>query len=217
MSRQDESAWGEFWRVMGPIVLILTGAGWLAAGLVASSRMAKGFSTNCGPGYVTLRSDEPNYVWPRPRATRSGPPIVNPATGHWYGVIDAPTWNAGQGMAASMAGRLVTIDDAAEQAWLVSTFGGDEPFWIGLTDADNEGRGRWANHEPAAYTNWAEYEPNNMYRQGEHFAVMNWRQQPGKWNDMNAESARASDVVGAVVEWESPALAAPPANGAGGP
>jgi hypothetical protein len=39
-----------------------------------------------------------------------------------------------------------------------------------------------------------------MYRRGEHFAVMNWRQ-PGKWNDMNPSSAANSGVTGAIVEW----------------
>ncbi|MAF10808.1 hypothetical protein CMK11_10180 [Candidatus Poribacteria bacterium] len=121
------------------------------------------------------------------------------ATGNSYRVIDAGTWRDGQAKAADQGARLVTIDDAAEQRWLVSTFGGTEPLWIGLTDAGSEGKWRWAGGEPASYTNWASREPNNMYAQGEHFVHMNWLA-PGKWNDLGPGSAEWRRVTRAIIE-----------------
>jgi hypothetical protein len=52
---------------------------------------------------------------------------------------------------------------------------------------------------PGDYKNWADEEPNNMYDQGEHRAVMNWRA-AGEWNDMSPTSARVSKLRAAILE-----------------
>jgi hypothetical protein len=63
---------------------------------------------------------------------------------------------------ASNGRNLVTINDAAENQFLVNAFGGNELFWIGFTDAVQEGNWQWINGEPVTYTNWASGEPNNF-------------------------------------------------------
>jgi hypothetical protein len=135
--------------------------------------------------------------------------IHNSATGLSYAVIPAQTWLDALARSADLGGWLVTVDDAAEQAWLVDNFGGEETFWIGLTDAETEGSWRWAGGKPVSYANWAANEPNNMYG-GEHFGVMNWLA-PGEWNDMSPESAGAVNVRAAIVERG----ASPPQRGPG--
>ncbi|MBT3266394.1 hypothetical protein HN371_04525 [Candidatus Poribacteria bacterium] len=205
MSKTESQTQRRLWRVLGPVALILTGFGWLAIGLVLGGRtVCRLQPENTTIQYATVSTGQgangTYAAMPLRSPTRSGAPILNPATGHSYGVISAPTWNAGQEMAARMGGRLVTIDDAEEQAWLESTFGG-EALWIGLTDVDQEGRWEWTDGQRPSYTNWAIDEPNNMDPQGEHFAVMNWAQ-PGGWNDVNPDSAVGNGVVAGIVEWE---------------
>ncbi|MFK0730324.1 MAG: Calx-beta domain-containing protein [Gloeotrichia echinulata GP01] len=98
------------------------------------------------------------------------------------------TWENAQAEAQSLGGNLVTINDAAEETWLKSTFGSNQQFWIGFTDKDVEGQFKWVNGEATTYTNWAPGEPNN--RGGnENYAVMNWGS-TGKWNDLPSTVVR---------------------------
>ena len=63
--------------------------------------------------------------------------------GHRYVLTDgAMTWTAAEAYAQTLGGHLVTVDDAAEQAWLTSNFGGMSP-WIGFTDQAVEGTWVW--------------------------------------------------------------------------
>ena len=59
----------------------------------------------------------------------------------------------------------MTINDAAEQAWVFSTFStaGPNPraIWIGLNDLGHEGNFTWISGEASSYVNWAPGEPNN--------------------------------------------------------
>ncbi|MBD2667439.1 polymorphic membrane protein [Richelia sinica FACHB-800] len=95
---------------------------------------------------------------------------------------DIGTWQEAQAEALSLGGNLVTINSQAEQDWLVSTFGGTEQFWIGLTDAAIEGQFIWASGETSTYTNWLPGQPDNGGPTGEDYAVMNFNSR-GKWND----------------------------------
>ena len=73
----------------------------------------------------------------------------------------ALTWEQAQAEAESYGGNLVTINDAAEQQWLQSTFG-NQWFWTGLNDAETDGNWQWASGEAVTYTNWALYHPGGV-------------------------------------------------------
>jgi hypothetical protein len=122
--------------------------------------------------------------------------IANPTNGHTYrlseelyyglshtfGNPNQPDIFDAVAEAAEYGGNLVTINDAAESAWLAENFAGSH-YWIGLTDSGSEGTWYWFSGEPVTYTNWASGEPNNLREEGEDSAVMNWNG-AGQWNDL---------------------------------
>ena len=135
-----------------------------------------------------------------PPVAPAGRWIVNPATGNSYRVIDAGTWRESQAAAADQGARLVTIDDAAEQQWLLDTFGGQTQYWIGLTDSHAERDWRWAGGERPSYTNWARFEPNNSGGgRSEDFAHMNGLG-PGLWNDLGPGDLDWTATTRAIIE-----------------
>ena len=99
--------------------------------------------------------------------------------GKFYFLSSAGSWTQAQAQAVSLGGNLVAVNDAAENQFLVNTFGGTEGLWIGLTDEVTEGTFKWANGEAVTYTNWAPGEPNNAGG-NENYAEF----RAGKWNDL---------------------------------
>ncbi len=93
------------------------------------------------------------------------------------------SWVDAQAQAESLGGNLVTINDTEEEQWIQSTFGEDERFWIGLSDAESEGVWKWASGEiddwyvdqtnPGIYTNWSPGQPDD-HNEGQDYAVMNY-------------------------------------------
>lgn len=141
-------------------------------------------------------------------------PPVACYNGHSYMITSAAlSWTDAEAEAVAKGGHLVTVNDAAEQAFLNSTFlqgfFAARPLWIGFTDQANDGTFLWSNGEPVTYTNWAPGEPNNGGGGilSEDYAAMNWNfsttvvgpfarktavprggggpppPQPGTWND----------------------------------
>jgi hypothetical protein len=113
---------------------------------------------------------------------------VNPANGHTYHLLTGNSWTASEAEAIALGGHLATINDAAENLWVFSTFSPMVPsreLWIGLNDAAIEGSFVWASGQAVTYTNWGGGEPNN--NGNEDYAVMYGT---GQWND----SANTSDV-----------------------
>jgi len=102
--------------------------------------------------------------------------------GKFYLLSNAATWKEAQAQAVSLGGNLVTVNDAAENQFLVNTFGGTEGLWIGLTDEVTEGTFKWANGEAVTYTNWAPGEPNNGGGDQD-YAFINFVN-PGQWDDI---------------------------------
>jgi hypothetical protein len=92
----------------------------------------------------------------------AGPVVRN---GHTYYLVSGANWNSAEGKAVSLGGHLATINDAAENAWVLSTFGSiggvDRHLWIGLNDKVDEGTFTWSSGEDATFSNWLTGEPNN--------------------------------------------------------
>jgi hypothetical protein len=101
--------------------------------------------------------------------------------GHTYALTSQPAWwtNA-EAEAVTQGGHLVSIDGAAEESWLQTTFGTGY-LWIGFTDQVTEGVWLWTSGAPTNYINWTPGEPNNLG--DEDYAVMNWS--GVKWNDLS--------------------------------
>jgi len=132
-------------------------------------------------------------------------PITNANTGNLYYLLGPAHWADAQAQAKSLGGYLVAINDAAENAWVLATFGDDggvgRALMIGLTDEAHEGQWRWVSGEPVTYLNWAGGEPNNG--QGffpyENVAAMYGADdaRAGLWNDImgTLEEQRCWGVV----------------------
>jgi glucose/arabinose dehydrogenase len=100
----------------------------------------------------------------------------------------AKSWEQAQAEAQRLGGNLVTVNDAAEEAWLRQSFNTSVPLWIGLTDRTIEGNFQWINGESSTYRNWLPERPDNYtffgaLPGGEDYVVMTWGTQP-KWEDI---------------------------------
>lgn len=90
---------------------------------------------------------EPPPVW-----------IANPTNGHAYKRTHSQTIEEAIAQATAENAYLVAINNEAEETWLQHVFGNGK-FWIGLSDAEEEGKWQWQSGEPVIYTNWGTYEP----------------------------------------------------------
>src|SRR6185436_3187183 len=139
-------------------------------------------------------------------------PITNTANGHIYYLLAPTNWIGAWFNADRAGGRLVTINDAAENAWVFDTFanygGVARNLWLGLKDSAQEGTWIWDSGDPSIYRNWAPGEPDNGGAGGnEDYVVMRGPalSSPGTWSDVSGDITNAP-----VVEKMPPA---PPATG----
>jgi Lectin C-type domain len=133
-----------------------------------------------------------------------GAPTYNPANGHNYYLVGANTWTLAQNASLSLGGNLVTINDAAENAWLKSNFLDPNPSinpWIGLQDLDNNGAWQWISGEPVSYLNWAPGEPNFPHERVSNIFPSS-HSLAGLWN--NAPDIVAAGVLFGIVEVPEP-------------
>ena len=115
-----------------------------------------------------------------------------------YILSQAGTWEEAQAEAESYGGNLVTINDAAENKWLLDTFGvNNDWLWIGFTDQNQEGQFEWISGQEVTYTNWA---PGQPYDDGgdQEYAILNWNNQG--WDD-NQGTWQWQGII--EVEWSS--------------
>jgi len=133
-----------------------------------------------------------------------GGPLTNPANGHSYYLLSGATWTASEGAAAALGGHLVTINDAAEEDFVYSTFasygGVNRVLWIGLTDVDSPGHFHWVSGERFTYTHWSFGEPNSP---SEHYGQIfppDDSSRHGLWNNAFDNAANPLDPTNGVVE-----------------
>jgi hypothetical protein len=156
-------------------------------------------------------------------ATILAGPVYNPANGHNYFLLTTSPWTEAEAAAVRLGGHLVTVNDAAENDWVVSTFSnfGGQPraLWTGLTDAAQEGVFVWSSGEPVSYTNWESGQPDDglgFYPHEDY--VLIWPspgpRSPGFWNDYintNTFTQLSLQVFGVVEvpanNWTNPASA----------
>lgn len=151
-------------------------------------------------------------------------PIVNPAYGHSYYLLRQGNWTVSERKARSLGGHLATVDNAAENAWIYSTFATfgsvNRSLWIGLNDAAVNDDFVWASGATSDTlfneSTFATGQPDNY--EGEQYVHLigpNWvgSTQMGKWNDApdiisfnfnTAGSGRAFGALYGVVELDGP-------------
>lgn len=101
--------------------------------------------------------------------------------GHTYYLLDGKPWLNQEAEAVTLGGHLVTINNAAENAWVWNTFGTVRTgLFIGFNDAASEGAFVWSSGEPVTFINWRAGEPNNCCG-GEDFGEL---ASDYKWNDV---------------------------------
>jgi hypothetical protein len=148
--------------------------------------------------------------------------ILHTATygGHTYHLVAANQnlerihWAPAQAFAVSLGGNLVTVNDAAENTFLLNTFGpiaiaaanAAHPnawitsMWIGLNDVATEGNWVWVSGEPVTYTNWKAGEPTTDDAQDYAAILVDFRfGSPGEWHDVFVDF-RANDVTYGLIE-----------------
>jgi hypothetical protein len=123
--------------------------------------------------------------------------ILDTATynGNTYELLSQATWTDSEAYAVSVGAHLVAVDNAAENNFLISTWGSQRTLWLGLfrtgpTPADFA----WTNGQAVTFTNWAPGEPNNCCS-GEHYAHTYTN---GQWNDLANVSGYAFPQYGVV-------------------
>lgn len=87
----------------------------------------------------------------------------NPATNKRCFLLSHSTRTQAAGIASSMGGHLVTIGDAAENAWVTGTFAPlafRGALWIGLSRPNVMSAFSWDSGDPVAYLNWYPGEPS---------------------------------------------------------
>ena len=120
--------------------------------------------------------------------------VLNPANNHSYKRIHCESWDDAQAKAVAEDAHLVSINDAAEQEWLVKIFG-TAPCWIGLTDTVKEGEWGWTSGEPLTYFNWAFHKLIDADRGEEDYVFMGILPD-GRWHKVGPESP----------EWQMPRM-----------
>jgi hypothetical protein len=127
-------------------------------------------------------------------------PIRNPATCHDYYQLSLSGWLEAEAKALELGGHLVTINDAAEQTWVYSTFAplGTEYKWIGLNSFAQPGTTNfsWVSGETPTYTNWH----NPPFAGSGDFVL--WLSAntpfPGRW--VQSTNSYQINIVGGIVE-----------------
>jgi len=114
-------------------------------------------------------------------------PITNTANGHFYYLLTQSTWTAAESEAVRLGGHLATINDAAENDWVVSEFsifgGVLRSLWIGLSRQGQEFR--WSSGESSAFTAWEAGQPSTVTNEDfVHIWPLGGSRSPGRWNDL---------------------------------
>jgi hypothetical protein len=118
------------------------------------------------------------------------------------------TWSEAKADAESRGGHLGTITSSAEYDFLTNLLGPNpgngEAWWLGATDAVEEGNWKWVTGEPWSYQAWFPGEPNNgsLSTGNEDVGQITWNDWRA-WNDV-ADELNSGYTVGYLLEFGYP-------------
>ncbi len=117
-------------------------------------------------------------------------PHFRAGSDHAYFLIQADSWLESEAEAGALGGHLATVNEEAEQQWILDTFGaldGSRSLWIGLRRED-DGVFRWVSGEPVTYENWLAGQPDNALGGEGYVHLLNagneYGHPAGLWNDL---------------------------------
>jgi len=145
-------------------------------------------------------------------------------SGHTYKLLDASSWQAAQTEAQSLGGNLVTVNNAAENDFILTAFQstalahspatGKVNLWLGITDQDVEGTWKWISGLTSSFTDWFEDQPQHGFNDEDFGGIRlrgsNANVLVGHWIDIVSDS-RLGDRSFGVVEIASGSVENPPA------
>ena len=113
-----------------------------------------------------------------------------------YVIVQGPTWEEAEANAVKLGGHLVTINDAAENEWIVGNIGIGNGRWIGLNDVRIEGTYEWSSGENSNYVNWAPWgEPNDGLGIGQDYCWLH-KSYSGYWDDNSNDGGGYQAITG---------------------
>lgn len=122
-------------------------------------------------------------------------PHFRAGSDHAYFLIQADSWLESEAAAGALGGHLATVNEEAEQQWILDTFGaldGSRSLWIGLRRED-DGVFRWVSGEPVTYENWLDGQPDNALEGEGYVHLLNagneYGHPAGLWNDLANSNA----------------------------
>ncbi|KAM6475549.1 uncharacterized protein PHA67_007686 [Liasis olivaceus] len=97
---------------------------------------------------------------------------------YFFSLASKP-WEAAQQACEDEGAHLVIVNHWTEQNFLAKQMVREQVFWIGLSDAGEEGQWTWVDGTPLSLSLWGNGEPNNA-GSGEDCATLRFN---GNWND----------------------------------
>ena len=123
----------------------------------------------------------------------------SPLTGRLLTVLAPTTWANARAQAEGLESSLITVRNAAENAWLVGFLPGDT-FWIGYHDSVLEGSFEWHSGEGPGYENWAPGAPGD-FTPNQDFVAM--RPSDGTWDTWFGDSTWRAVVESTAVDCDA--------------
>lgn len=103
---------------------------------------------------------------------------------------DAVTWEEARELCRSFGSELAKIESESEQAFVWGVAGAiDGDYWIGLTDAEEEGVFVWSDGTPlGSFAPWAFEQPDNGDGEIEEDCIELIQIENGLWNDRDCDT-----------------------------
>ena len=122
--------------------------------------------------------------------------------GHRYQVFhEGISWTEAQAKSEKLGGHLATITSQAEYDFILSFLTDDvRLYWLGATDANEEGVWKWVTGEPFSFTKWLPGEPNNLGNEN-YLILTNYYYNQWGWDDGTIDAV-TPEMYSFICEWD---------------